>query len=444
LAKQAVPTRGDTQSFDRLRDRLMAIAKPVAPLLEPRPVALRGLVVADCLTQPDRLHKLQLVAEAGVCDLRCIEDLREVAKAVLFVLTKVGQPSVEHSAQTPEAIRDEAKFHRHQMADVVEHRLNDFDEARLWLEVLRLGKDDVDLMFDLRVLASLFNEHEALLAEGCDCAADAARARALARDLETSLMAGPGDGEYGDWLTRAWTLLAVTYEETCRIARFVLHGVRGTSFPSLVALARSQRRQKTRETTSRTWRRSQRPFPVPPELAHRGEPPVPRPEVAAPVVQAPAKIADPEPFPATHIAESSRPSPGSGDIDVQVDEDFAEPAQVQPEPNRSEPRFSVELQVNISSDSNLYVGFTENLSNAGIFVATHVLRPIGSSVEVNVRFPGRQQPVRCRGEVRWIREHSANRDAWPGMGIRFDQVDDDDKATLSEFLQTREPIFFVE
>jgi uncharacterized protein (TIGR02266 family) len=438
----AVSIRGDTQSFDRLRDRLAAIANPVSPLLEPRPVALRGLVVADCLTQPDQLRKLQLVAEAGVCDLRCIEDLREVAKALLFVLTKVGQRSVVHSAQAPEPIRDEARFHRHQMVDVVEHRLNDFDEARLWLEVLRLSKDDVDLMFDLRVLASLFNEHEALLAEGCDCAAEAARARALARDLETSLMAGPGDSEYGDWLTRAWTLLAVTYEETCRIARFVLHGVRGTSFPSLAALARSQRRQKTCETTSRTWRRSERPLP--PDLAHRGPPPVPRPEVAAPVVEAPAKIVDPDPFPATHAAESSRPSRGSGDIDVEVDEDFAEPAPVQPEPNRSEPRFSVELQVNISSDSNLYVGFTENLSNAGIFVATHVLRPIGSSVEVNLRFPGRQEPVLFRGEVRWIREQSANRDAWPGMGIRFDHVDDDDKATLSEFLRTREPIFFVE
>ena len=422
----------------------MAIAKPIAPLLEPQPVALRGLVVADSLTQPERLRKLQLVAEAGVCDLRCIEDLREAAKALLFVLTKVGQPSVEHSAQAPEAIRDEAKFYRHQMADIVEHKLNDFDEARLWLEVLRLGKDDVDLMFDLRVLASLFNEHETLLAEGCDCAAEAARARELARELETSLMVGPRDGEYGDWLTRAWTLLAVTYEETCRIARFVLHGVRGTSFPSLAALARSQRRQKTRETTSRTERRSEQPLPVPPELAPRGPPPVHQPEFAAPIVEARAKIEDPDLFQATRVAESSRPSPGSGDIYVEVEEDFAGPAPVRPEPNRLEPRFSVELQVNISSDSNLYVGFTENLSNAGIFVATHVMRPIGSSVEVNVRFPSRQEPVRCRGEVRWIREHSANCDAWPGMGIRFDHVDDDDKATLSEFLRTREPIFFVE
>jgi uncharacterized protein (TIGR02266 family) len=129
---------------------------------------------------------------------------------------------------------------------------------------------------------------------------------------------------------------------------------------------------------------------------------------------------------------------------VQVDEGFAEPFVPQPEPHRSEPRFRVELQVDIFSDSNLYVGFTENLSSAGIFVATHVLRPIGSTVEVNVSFPGRPEPVRCRGEVRWIREHSANREAWPGMGIRFDHVDDDDKAVLSEFLRTREPIFFVE
>jgi hypothetical protein len=109
LAKRAVSTGGDAQSFDRLRDRLTAIADPVAPLLEPRPVALRALVVADCLTQPDLLRKLPLVAEAGVCDLRWIEELREAAKAVLFFLTKVGQPSVEQSVRAHEAIRDAAK-----------------------------------------------------------------------------------------------------------------------------------------------------------------------------------------------------------------------------------------------------------------------------------------------------------------------------------------------
>jgi type IV pilus assembly protein PilZ len=279
-------------------------------------------------------------------------------------------------------------------------------------------------MFDLRILASLFGEHEAVLAEGCDCAAEATRARELGRELEISLMPGARDSEYGDWLMRAWTLLAVTYEETCRIARFLLHGVRGTSFPSLAALARAQRGRR------------------------RKNPPAARGAVVGrrcrcqPIWRAEA----PRRFPGPKSRRRSlrRPQRRETRRVPSGPKSRTTRALAHPEPNRSEPRFSVVLQVNISSDSNLYVGFTENLSNAGIFVATHVLRPIGSSVEVNVRFPGRQEPVRCRGEVRWIREHSANRDAWPGMGIRFDHVDDEDKATLSEFLQTREPIFFVE
>lgn len=114
------------------------------------------------------------------------------------------------------------------------------------------------------------------------------------------------------------------------------------------------------------------------------------------------------------------------------------------EPVRAAPRFNVELQVSVFSESNLYVGFTENLSASGIFVATHVLRPIGSSIEVSVLFPGRSEPVRLRGEVRWLREISEGSDGWPGMGIRFESLTSEHNALMAEFLRTREPIFFDE
>ncbi len=114
------------------------------------------------------------------------------------------------------------------------------------------------------------------------------------------------------------------------------------------------------------------------------------------------------------------------------------------EPVRAAPRFNVELQVNVFSESNFYAGFTENLSATGIFVATHVLRPIGSSIEVSVLFPGRVEPVRFRGEVRWLRDISAGSDGEPGMGIRFDSLTPEQNALMSEFLRTRDPLFFDE
>ena len=60
----------------------------------------------------------------------------------------------------------------------------------------------------------------------------------------------------------------------------------------------------------------------------------------------------------THSSESSRPSasPGSSDL-------------------RRYPRHDVELEVTMESESNFYMGLTENLSEGGIFIATHMLKP---------------------------------------------------------------------
>jgi uncharacterized protein (TIGR02266 family) len=104
----------------------------------------------------------------------------------------------------------------------------------------------------------------------------------------------------------------------------------------------------------------------------------------------------------------------------------------------------LELEVNLVSDSNFYIGFTENISGGGVFVATYMLRPIGARVEMSVRLPGFQDPLQLRGEVRWIREPGAGADVWPGMGIRFEGVSGEDEVTIRAFLAAREPLFYVD
>ncbi len=102
-------------------------------------------------------------------------------------------------------------------------------------------------------------------------------------------------------------------------------------------------------------------------------------------------------------------------------------------------RHTLEIEVGIASESNFYLGFTENLSAGGVFVATYVSKPLGSHVEVALAFPSGEQ-LRVPGVVRWLREGTT--DGWPGMGVQFESLSSEDEAKIRKFLSLREPMFY--
>ena len=113
-------------------------------------------------------------------------------------------------------------------------------------------------------------------------------------------------------------------------------------------------------------------------------------------------------------------------------------------PRREHNRFRVDLDVTVTSEHNFYAGFVENLSVGGIFIATHQLKPVGERVEFSVHLPGRDEAILGSGEVRWIRVYSDSSNVPPGMGIRFDSLDQTARANIEEFLAQREPLFYDE
>ncbi len=114
-------------------------------------------------------------------------------------------------------------------------------------------------------------------------------------------------------------------------------------------------------------------------------------------------------------------------------------------PNRrSYPRYAVELDVSVGSDHNFYAGFIENMSVGGVFMATHLLKPLGELMELTIHLPGHEEPVHARGEVRWVREYNEANNVPPGMGIRFVEVDAASMQAIDRFLASRDPMFFDE
>lgn len=108
---------------------------------------------------------------------------------------------------------------------------------------------------------------------------------------------------------------------------------------------------------------------------------------------------------------------------------------------RESRRYRVDLDVSLGSDHNFYSGFAENLSAGGVFIATHLLRPVGDLVEVCIHLPDGSE-IRGHGQVRWVRVFNAESDTPPGIGVRFTELEQGGEGCIERFLHEREPIFF--
>jgi uncharacterized protein (TIGR02266 family) len=107
-------------------------------------------------------------------------------------------------------------------------------------------------------------------------------------------------------------------------------------------------------------------------------------------------------------------------------------------------RAKLRVQVDFESDHNFFTGFSSDISEGGLFVATVNIQPLGSPVEVAFALPTGEQ-IMARGVVKWIREAS-DRDmsTHPGMGIQFEQLADDAREAVHGFITQRDPIFYDE
>lgn len=107
---------------------------------------------------------------------------------------------------------------------------------------------------------------------------------------------------------------------------------------------------------------------------------------------------------------------------------------------RRHARVPIALSVTVASASNFYEGLTENMSEAGVFVATDLAEPIGSKIALLIALDdGVEPPLSLTGEVRWLRDCAPR-----GMGVLFEELSACDRQRIRVFLQRRDPMFFEE
>lgn len=111
---------------------------------------------------------------------------------------------------------------------------------------------------------------------------------------------------------------------------------------------------------------------------------------------------------------------------------------------RESPRVSMCTEVDLGSDSNFYGGFSTNLSEGGLFIATVATPPKGTLIELTFTLPG-GVPIKAQGVVRWTREvNDALPEMMPGAGVEFVDLGPEVAASISEFVMKRDPLFYVD
>jgi uncharacterized protein (TIGR02266 family) len=106
------------------------------------------------------------------------------------------------------------------------------------------------------------------------------------------------------------------------------------------------------------------------------------------------------------------------------------------------PRETVEANLGASSETNFYVGFSGEISEGGVFVATYTTFEVGALATVHISLPGGFE-FKVPGRVQFVRDPmDMSEDAEPGMGIKFEALAADQRELILRFVRKRAPMFF--
>jgi uncharacterized protein (TIGR02266 family) len=108
-------------------------------------------------------------------------------------------------------------------------------------------------------------------------------------------------------------------------------------------------------------------------------------------------------------------------------------------------RIELSFQLDLTEESahNFYTGFTDNISEGGIFIATQHLLDIGTQIKFPLSLPGMEVPELVEGTVKWVRREEYIAHQTPtGLGIQFNWISNDLKRRIDDYIQRRESIFY--
>jgi uncharacterized protein (TIGR02266 family) len=105
-------------------------------------------------------------------------------------------------------------------------------------------------------------------------------------------------------------------------------------------------------------------------------------------------------------------------------------------------RAHLEANIGATTESNFFVGFSGEISDGGVFVATYASMDVGDKVSVLVTLPGGYEQ-NIPGTVRFVRD-PMDMDSEPGIGVKFDRLGSEARELILRFIRKRPPLFYDE
>ena len=137
------------------------------------------------------------------------------------------------------------------------------------------------------------------------------------------------------------------------------------------------------------------------------------------------------------LAPAMSPPAGALDLLEAVTLDFSAPIAGEDADSNLDTA-DLDLEVTYASESNFYADLAG--TDLGLFVATFVVKAVGTPLAIRLTVPQLDEPVRVTGTVRWVREFSPSIEAPPGMGVALSSVSGRTRNAIDAFMQVRPPL----
>ncbi len=105
--------------------------------------------------------------------------------------------------------------------------------------------------------------------------------------------------------------------------------------------------------------------------------------------------------------------------------------------SRGNARVALGVRVDLRSENTFFTGFSENISEGGLFIATEAPYHVGEELDVELSMMGDGIPLKQRVVVRWVRPTEAAGGLPAGMGVQFLTLTDEDREMLQQFVDSR-------
>jgi type IV pilus assembly protein PilZ len=106
---------------------------------------------------------------------------------------------------------------------------------------------------------------------------------------------------------------------------------------------------------------------------------------------------------------------------------------------RHSPRADLLVRVNYQTVDALFSEFARNINEGGMFIETEDPQPVGSTVELEFKLPGSEDPLTVTGRV--VRNDADGPDGPLGMGIEFESLAQVERDQINEIIRRlRSPV----